>query len=113
MDNIIDLKALAAEIGDNIPSEYLPVKTNYNECDWDVVAGYFVSFALNKELKKYTKNDFEQDCKAELLAKQMNENFGIKATAFKKLAKVAYLESIEEEKAKSEEFYNLFTEIMG
>ena len=73
MDNIIDLKALAAEIGDNIPSEYLPVKTNYNECDWDVVAGYFVSFALNKELKKYTKNDFEQDCKAELLAKQMNE----------------------------------------
>ena len=62
MKSIINIKNLEREIGDNIPSEYLPVKTNYNECDWNVVAGYFISFAYQLELNKYSKQDFEDDC---------------------------------------------------
>ena len=55
MESIISIENLKAEIGDNIPSEYLPVKTNYNECNWDIVAGYFIGFAYSLELKKYSK----------------------------------------------------------
>lgn len=73
MESIINIKNLEAEIGDNLPSEYLPVKTNYNECYWDIVSGYFIGFAYNLELKKYSKEEFEKDCKQEFLSQQVSE----------------------------------------
>jgi DNA phosphorothioation-dependent restriction protein DptG len=83
MESIISIENLNAEIGDNIPSEYLPVKTNYNECNWDVVAGYFIGFAYGLELKKYSKQEFETDCKQAFLTHQISEkHFGVIHKAF-------------------------------
>jgi DNA phosphorothioation-dependent restriction protein DptG len=83
MDSIINIDNLNAEIGDNIPSEYLPVKTNYNECNWDIVAGYFIAFAFNLELTKYPKEKFENDCKEAFFAKQITEkHFGVIRKAY-------------------------------
>ncbi len=73
MESIINIDNLEAEIGDNSPSEYLPVKTNYNECYWDIVSGYFIGFAYNLELTKYTKEDFLNDCKNEFSSQQVSE----------------------------------------
>lgn len=73
MESIISIESLNAEIGDNIPSEYLPVKTNYNECNWDIVAGYFIGFAYGLELKKYSSQEFEADCKQAFLTHQISE----------------------------------------
>jgi DNA phosphorothioation-dependent restriction protein DptG len=83
MESIINIDNLSAEIGDNIPSEYLPVKTNYNECNWDIVSGYFIGFAYNLELEKYSKVEFESDCKSEFLAQQVSEkHFAVISKAF-------------------------------
>jgi DNA phosphorothioation-dependent restriction protein DptG len=83
MDQIINIENLDSEIGDNNPSEYLPVKTNYNECNWDIVCGYFIGFAYRLELNKYSKEDFENDCKQEFLARQVSEkNFELIHKAF-------------------------------
>ncbi|MCW8107124.1 DNA phosphorothioation-dependent restriction protein DptG [Alteromonas ponticola] len=80
----INLENLQAEISDtNAPSDYLPVKTNYNECNWNIVAGYFLSFACGVELNKYSKEDLEQDCKDELLSRQVSEEyFGVLRKAY-------------------------------
>lgn len=75
MESIISIENLKADIGDNIPSEYLPVKTNYNECNWDIVAGYFIGFAYGLELKKYSVQDFEADCKKNFLNYQISEKY--------------------------------------
>ncbi|MFT4926384.1 MAG: DNA phosphorothioation-dependent restriction protein DptG [Phenylobacterium sp.] len=63
------------KIGDNQPSVYLPVKTNYNECDWGIVAGYFIGSATGKELNKYAIEDFEADCKQVFIDKGVSEEF--------------------------------------
>ncbi|MGF1720332.1 DNA phosphorothioation-dependent restriction protein DptG [Vibrio kyushuensis] len=73
MNSIINISNLKKEIGDNIPSEYLPVKTNYNECNWDMVAGYFISFAYGLELKNYSKQEFEADCYDVFKSKQVSD----------------------------------------
>lgn len=79
---------------------------------------------LTKEQKKEIKSIIKNDCIGFLedidrakdglngIAKLVNENFYIKPAKFKKMCKVAYLDSIEEEKAKSEEFYNDYKNIM-
>lgn len=73
MELIINIDNFRADIGDNLPSDYLPVKTNYNECDWDMVSGYFIGFAYKLELSKYSKEEFESDCKNELLQRGVSE----------------------------------------
>lgn len=83
MDSIINIDNLKAEIGDNIPSEYLPVKTNYNECNWDIVSGYFIAFSFNLELTKYSKEAFETDCKNAFLSNQIsNEHYTVIRKAY-------------------------------
>lgn len=79
---------------------------------------------LTKEQKQEIKRVIETDCVGFLMemdaakndlnetAKNIQESFGLKAATFKKMVRVAYLDSLEEEKAKSEEFYNDYKEIM-
>lgn len=73
MESIINIESLKSDIGDNLPSDYLPVKTNYNECNWDIVSGYFIGFAYGLELTKYSKEDFEEDCKKAFISQQVSE----------------------------------------
>lgn len=83
MASIINIENLKAEIGNNLPSEYLPVKTNYNECDWDIVSGYFIGYAYNLELTRYSKEEFESDCKQAFLSQQVSEkHFNVIHKAF-------------------------------
>lgn len=83
MDSIINIDNLKAGIGDNIPSDYLPVKTNYNECNWDIVSGYFIAFSFNLELSKYSKEAFETDCKNAFLSNQIsNEQYSVIRKAY-------------------------------
>ena len=85
MTPILNLENLQAEISDNnAPSDYLPVKTNYNDCNWNIVAGYFLSFACGIGLDNYSKVGLEQDCKDELISRQVPEKYFsvIKKTAF-------------------------------
>lgn len=72
MDSIISIKKLNAKVADNLPSDYLPVKTNYNECNWDIVAGHFISFAYGLELQQYSKKQFEEDCRQVFMSQQVS-----------------------------------------
>ena len=80
---------------------------------------------LNKEQKKALKvaveevgYGFFQDqevAKGELddLAKKINDEYGIKLADFKKMVKCHYKSTMEDEKAKIDELYNLYKEIVG
>ncbi len=72
--------------------------------------------ALRLKIEK-EGNDYYHDqelAKEELniLAKETEELFGLKAATFKKLVKFHYKASIEEEKAKSDELYDTYKDIM-
>jgi DNA phosphorothioation-dependent restriction protein DptG len=83
MDSIINTENLSGDIGDNLTSDYLPVKTNYNECSWEIVSGYFIGYAYKVELKKYSKQEFEEDCKKAFLEQQVSEkHFSVINKAF-------------------------------
>ncbi len=70
---IINLDALAADVENKNPSSsYMPVRTNYNDCDWNAISGLFVSSALGLEIKKYSAEQFEVDCEKEFKDK-LNE----------------------------------------
>ena len=73
---IINLDVLAAEVENKNPtSSYMPVRTNYNECDWQAVSGLFMSSALGVQLKNYPFEQFQQDCEKEFKDKLNEPNF--------------------------------------
>lgn len=43
IDETVDFDTLNKNDFDNQPSPFWPLKTNYNECDWKIAAGYFIS----------------------------------------------------------------------
>ena len=53
------------------------------------------------------KNDINETAKVN---QEMN---GLKAADFKKMVKIKYLDSLDEERAKTESFYDTYVEIMG
>jgi DNA phosphorothioation-dependent restriction protein DptG len=76
MMSIINLEALANEISNSNPtSTYMPVRTNYNSCDWDAVSGLFIGSALGLELKNYNLETFESDCELAFKEKLNEESF--------------------------------------
>ncbi|SFG68781.1 DNA phosphorothioation-dependent restriction protein DptG [Neptunomonas qingdaonensis] len=73
---IINLDVLTANVeSKNLSSSYMPVRTNYNECDWNAVSGLFVSSALGIEIKKYSAEQFEEDCEKAFKDKLSEESF--------------------------------------
>jgi hypothetical protein len=80
---------------------------------------------LTTEQKEAVKSLIENDCVGFLremdsykndlneVSKTIQEQYDIKAADVKKMAKIAYLDSLEEEKGKSNEFFELFERIMG
>jgi len=74
--NIINLEALGTSIDSkNASSSYMPVRTNYNDCDWNSVSALFVSYALGLELKSYCIEDFEAECELVFKEKLDKESF--------------------------------------
>lgn len=73
---IINLETLAADVENKNPSSsYMPVRTNYNECDWHSVSGLFVSSALGLEIKNYSLEQFETDCELAFKDRLNEESF--------------------------------------